>query len=338
MLSRASKLLSAWIAACGWAGGTVAVADGARLPHSTSGHKVILVASGLQTPTSFAFGVGNVFVSDFGSQNGDTAGGVYVLRHGSARRLVGSPQHVFGLAWRSGTLYVSAGSDLLAWGGWNGSRFTRIRTIYSAPTGFTGFNGLGFGADGRLYAGVGLGEVNDHSPTSAPYAFDVLSLNTAGKDLKVVARGLRQPFQLAFPAGSSSPFVSDLGQDLPAGIAPPDYLVRVHRGDNYGFPRCNWLVKNACDGFAKPIKFLPPHASPMGLGIIGNRLYIALFVGLPNQSPAVVSMPLGGGGVRTVLAGFTQPIVGLNTHSGSLYVGELAGSGETNGKVFVVKP
>jgi glucose/arabinose dehydrogenase len=273
-----------------------------------------------------------VFVSDFGSQNGIGPGGVYVLKHGSARRLAGSPQHVFGLAWRLGTLYVSAGPKLLAWGGWNGSSFTRTKTIYMAPNGFTGFNGLGFGADGRLYAGVDLGVVNDHSPASAPFAFDVLSFNAAGKDLKVVARGLRQPFQLAFPAGSSSPFVSDLGQDLPAGIAPPDYVVRVHKGDNYGFPKCNWLVKSACRGFTKPFKFLPPHASPMGLGIIGNRLYMALFGAGPNSFAEVVSMPLSGGALRTVLSGFAAPIVALNTDAGSVYVGE------TNGLVFRVRP
>jgi hypothetical protein len=309
MLSRALKLSCGWVAAggcvaCGWAATLVPIADGAQLPHSASGHKVTLVASGLQTPTAFAFGAGNVFVSDFGSQNGTGPGGVYVLKRGSGRRLVG----------------------------WNGSRFTRTRTIYTASNAFTGFNGLGFGADGRLYAGVALSEVNDHSPTSAPYAFDVLSFNSAGEDLKVVARGLRQPFQLAFPAGSSSPFVSDLGQDLPPGIAAPDYVVRLHEGDNYGFPKCNWLVKLACRGFTKPLEFLHPHASPMGLGIIGNRLYMALFGAGPNSFAEVVSMPLGGGALRTVVSGFAAPIVALNADAGSVYVGE------TNGLVFRFKP
>jgi hypothetical protein len=109
-------------------------------------------------------------------------------------------------------------------------------------------------------------------------------------------------------------------------------VVRVRQGEDYGFPRCNWLVRSACRGFAKPFKFLPAHASPMGLGIIGNRLYVALFGAGPNSFARVVSMPLGGGAVSTVLSGFAAPIVGLNANAGWLYVGE------TNGLVFRVKP
>lgn len=48
--------------------------------------------------------------------------------------------------------------------------------------------------------------------------------------------------------------------------------------------------------------------------------------------PQVVSIPLGGGPARTVLTGFTAPIVGLGTHDGWLYVGE------TTGQVFRVRP
>jgi hypothetical protein len=45
-------------------------------PISTNGHKVQLVASGLHTPTSFAFGHGLVFTGDGGSEKGPPNGGV----------------------------------------------------------------------------------------------------------------------------------------------------------------------------------------------------------------------------------------------------------------------
>ena len=48
---------------------------------------------------------------------------------------------------------------------------------------------------------------------------------------------------------SSSPFVSDLGQDSGAKN-PPDFLLRVRRGQAYGFPQCNWTKAKACKGFA----------------------------------------------------------------------------------------
>jgi glucose/arabinose dehydrogenase len=317
----------------GGAFGSVAAAAGRSLPRSASGHRVSVLATGLTTPTSFAFGAGKVFVGDGGTEDGSHAGGVFVLERGRARRLAGSPATVLGVAWRGDTLYVSALTRLLAWSGWNGSSFAHRRVFYSAPPGFTGFSGLGFGADGRLYAGVYLGNSNDHSPSRAPYAFDVLSFNSLGKDLRIVARGLRQPFQMAFPAGSSSPFMSVLGQDQPPSINPPDYVVRIRPGQNYGFPTCNWLVRSACVGYSRPFRFLRPHASPMGLAIIGHRLYVALFNGLdPSVGAAVAWMPVTGGALKPALTWFPAPIVGLSAHAGSLYVGDVTG------RVYGVKP
>jgi glucose/arabinose dehydrogenase len=296
----------------------------AQLLRSSTRSRAVEVGRRLHTPTAFAFGAGRTFVADAGSQDGSNAGGgVYVLVHGSPRRIAGSPPAAYGVAWRRGTLYVSAASTLLAWSGWTGSRFASMTTIYTAPAGFTRFNGIGFGADGRLYAGVGLAVDNDHSPTSAPYAFDVLSFNARGSDLRVVARGLRQPWQMAFPTGSSAPFVSVLGQDFDPSN-PPDYVVRVRPGEDFGFPECNWVVAQRCSDFAKPFKLLAPHASPMGLAISGGRLYLALYGGL-GHGPEVASMRIGGGAIRPVLTGFTQPIVALGIDRHHLLVGEVSG-------------
>ena len=64
---------------------------------------------GLQTPTSFAFGGGNVFEGDGGSETARPPdGGVFVLKDGTAIKLAGSPQFVAGLAWHQGALYVAA--------------------------------------------------------------------------------------------------------------------------------------------------------------------------------------------------------------------------------------
>ncbi|MDQ6816968.1 MAG: hypothetical protein M3018_06105, partial [Actinomycetota bacterium] len=110
MTVRAIRVLSAALVALA-ALSSVAAAAGPPPPTATNGHPVQLVASGLATPTSFAFGGGNVFEGDGGSnQTGPPNGGVYVLRGGSATKLPGSPGFVGGLAWRNGTLYVSGGT------------------------------------------------------------------------------------------------------------------------------------------------------------------------------------------------------------------------------------
>ncbi len=333
MFLRIARMLGASVAAFGLLS-AVATAAGPPPPTSPTGKSVQLVATGLNTPTAFAFGAGQTFVSD-GTTPGPGVtfqGGVFVIKHGVATRLVGSPLFSFGLAWRKGTLYVSAINQLLAWSGWNGTTFTKRKVIYTAPKGFPGFNGLGFGGNGRLYAGVDLGPTNDHSATKAPYAFDILSFNRAGKDLKIVARGIRQPWQLGFRAGSSSPFVSDFGQDAPmkVGNKAPDLVLRVRQGQNYGFPKCNWTVPKACSKYTKPFRFFAPHTDIGGLGILGGRLYMSEF-GFALK-PKVVSMLLAGGPVTTVLQGFVAPVVGLGTHAGYVYVGELTG------QVFRVKP
>lgn len=311
----------------------VAAAAGPPAPTSTNHHSVRLVGSGVSTPTSIAFGEHKVFVGDGGNFDvmPPLPGGVFVLEKGTARRLAGSPPYVAGVAFRRGTLYVSADKKLLAWRGWNGKQFTKRRVIYTGPKHFTGFNGIAFGADGRLYAGVFLGDTNDHSATKAPYAFDLLSFKPSGKDLRVVARGMRQPWQLAFPKGSSAPFVSDLGQDLPRGVKAPDFVLRARAGENFGFPKCNWAKPKLCRTFTRPLEFLPVHTDPGGVAVIGNRVYFSTFGFDPSQPARLMSMGLNGGKTKVLLRSGV-PLFGVGANGGWLYVGDGAG------RIFRVKP
>jgi glucose/arabinose dehydrogenase len=332
--------------ACAVASAVVVAAASAAatpLPSPAKGAKLQVIATGVTTPTAFAFGAGQVFVSD-GTTPPQKGGGVYVLRGGKAVLVPGSPLLAFGITFRKGTLYVSGATvgakgpvgQLYAWSGWNGVTFTKQKTLYTAPPGIV-LNGLAFGADGRLYAGVDVGLTNDHGPKKG-LLYDILSFDAAGNGMKVFATRMRQPWQLAFPAGSSSPFVTVLGQDKPASIQKkvPDFILRVRAGQDYGFPTCNWVVAAACTKFATPFKFLAPHTDPGGLGIIGNRLYLSEFGFV--RTAKVESIPLTGGALKTLLTGFKgEALIGLGTHSGWVYVGEPATAPGT-GRVFRVKP
>jgi glucose/arabinose dehydrogenase len=333
MLSRAVKASTAAVAVTAVFGGA-AQAAGPPPPTSTNGNPVEQVAAGLGTPTGFAFASdGTVFESDNGGMSSTgkpiaPRGGVYVLKNGTATLVPGSPMVSFGIVWHKGTLYVSTLTSILAWSGWDGTKFSKHRVVYKAPKKFTGFNGLGFGANGRLYAGVDTGPMGkfDHAPPHTPFAYDFLSFNpkVKGGDLKIVARGIRQPWQMAFPAGSSSPYVSDLGQDSGAKN-PPDFVLRIKRGQNYGFPNCNWTKKKACKAFAKPFQLFTPHTDVMGLALSGGRLYMSEFLGNHGTSGLVQSIPASGGKPTTLLTGFVAPIVGMGINDGYLYVGELTG-------------
>jgi glucose/arabinose dehydrogenase len=296
-----------------------------RLPQASNGDKVEVVAGGVPTPTAFAFAGSTVFVGSVDSQSATAApGGLFTLADGTATKVPNAPPEIFGLAWRAGTLYVSTGPTIVALGGWNGTSFSSSQTVYeNEGAGFPGFNGLAFGPEGRLYAALALENTYDHSKDPFPLSQAVVSMTTTGGELKVVAEGVRQPFQMNFPKGSKYPFVTVLGQDTTN--APRDQIVIARPGRNYGFPTCTWRrsQKQTCNGFDEPQIFLPPHTSPMGIGSIGKTLYVALYNGTGN-GPEVAEMSERGKS-RPFLTGFTAPIVALGVNAGSVYVGELDG-------------
>jgi glucose/arabinose dehydrogenase len=344
--SRTAALVAASLLGTATAAATATAATPPPPPKAANGAKVTQVAigGGLATPTSFAFGNGQIYEGDGGAETSKIPnGGVFVLKNGTGVKLANSPMFVSGLAFHKGALYVAGGSVTAAgavftiqkWTGWNNAAntFAKQATVYTAPKGFQGFNGVAFGPDGRLYVGVDVGLLNgnDHGPAKSPYVYDILSMKPNGKGLKVFATGIRQPWQMAFAPGSKNPLVSDLGQDSGAKN-PPDFILKVHQGDNFGFPKCNWTKAAACKGYATPFQKFAPHTDIMGMAIIGHRLYVTSFLGTTGKAGEVFSMPLSGGKLKPVLTGFVAPTVGLGVHGRTLYVGELTG------QVFSVTP
>jgi glucose/arabinose dehydrogenase len=303
----------------------VVVASGASAakapppPHAAGGRTVTVVARGVPTPTAFAVVAGRVFVSGYGDeQHSSVAGGVYVLGGGKAIKVPGSPQHVYGLASAQATLYLSAGQSILAWSGWDGREFQQTRVVVSGLEGFGGFNGLAVGPDGLIYVGA------NPDTTNPAYANDVLSVDPASGAVAVVATGIRQPWQPLFLPGQAMPLVSDLGQDDLGPTSPPDYILAIHQGADFGYPSCP-ATPSTCTTYSKPFVQLAAHASPMGLGFAKGRLYIALYGGLGKGSE-VVSMPRGGGRLTPFLTGYPAPVIALGTAGGQLFTGDQGGS------------
>ena len=243
----------------------VAAAKAPPLPQGAGHTKVTVVARGVPTPTAFAFFAGRLFVAGYGDENDPSvAGGVYLLRGGKAIRVPGSPMHVFGLAATKTTLYLSSRSDLLAWSGWDGTRFRSTRVIRTrAPVG--GFRGLAVGPDGLIYVGA------DTTPVPPPPAFaSVLSVDPATGSATAIAGGMRQPWQLLFLPGHDLPLVTDLNQDDLGPNRPLDYLIAIKRGANYGFPACP-ANPRTCANYSQPLVKLPAHSSPMGLAYLERQ-------------------------------------------------------------------
>ena len=170
MKSRALTALAVALT-CGGVAAAAQAAGPPPPPKSPTGKTVTQVAigGGLATPTSFAFGNGQIFEGDGGAETSKVPnGGVFVLKNGTGVKIADSPMFVSGLALHGGALYVAGGSvsgptsatlTIQKWSGWNDTTntFAKQSIVYTAPKGFQGFNGIAFGPDGRLYVGVDVG-------------------------------------------------------------------------------------------------------------------------------------------------------------------------------------
>jgi glucose/arabinose dehydrogenase len=325
-----------------------AQAAGSPAPKTYGGAKASVFATGLKNPTSFAFGDGAVFAGDSGNSQKIPNGGVWVIKNGKGVAIPDAPIFVGGMTFHAGALYLSGGVlgstgpvwSIQKWSGWTGSTFTTRKTLYTAPTGFQGFNGVVFGPGGRLYVGVdtGLLNNNDHGPAStSPLLYDILSISPSGGPAQVFASGIRQPWQIAVdPASKDGLFVSDLGQDSGA-TNPPDFLLLVHKGDNFGFPTCNWTKGSKCGKATKPFALFSPHFDPMGVAVIGKTLYIGSFEGMHAKGAgALYSTPVTGGKPKPVVTGFPLATDALAENGGYLYVGGQTKAG--GGVVYRIKP
>jgi glucose/arabinose dehydrogenase len=120
------------------------------------------------------------------------------------------------------------------------------------------------GPDGRLY--LGSGSTCDACRERSRLSAAVLSVRPDGTDLRVVGRGLRNPFGLAFDRGRLYVSVNDLDKVA----SPAETIVALRAGRFYGWPRC-WAnarlrrLVGSCAGVTPPVAFLEPHSSADGL-------------------------------------------------------------------------
>lgn len=315
-------MLRVWLAALAAAIALTAAAAAAKappLPQAVGHRPVSVVARGIPTPTEFAVFAGRLFVGGYGNEHKpDVAGGVYLLGGAKAIRVPGSPQHVYGLAAGKNALYVSTSQSLIALSGWDGTRFRTSRVV-ATPDGYGTFRGLAVGPDGLIYVGA-----NTDPPPPKPNASDsFVSVDPATGAATILATGIRQPWMPVFLPGHALPLISDLNQDDLGPKRPRDYLLAIKPGANYGFPACP-ATPSTCANYTQPLVQLPAHSSPMGLGYLKGKLYIALYGGL-GDGPVVVSMPPSGGMPTPFLSGFPAGVIALGTAGRSLYAGDQSG-------------
>ncbi len=307
----------------------------------SEGFRAEVYARRLRRPTAMAWGPdGRLYIAE-------EVGRVVALDPRSRRPRVFASgfRTPLGLAWKRRTLFVSAQGRLVAVR-LRGRRATAPRTVVSGlPFGLHQQDNVVVGPDGRLYLGSGstCNACRERDRRSAA----VLSVRASGRDLRVVARGLRNPFGLAFQPRTGRLYASVNGRDdlpTPASPEPAEMLVHVRPGRHYGWPGC-WpsarrkRMVGSCAGVTSPIAYLEAHSSADGLAFytgstFPKRYRNGVFVALWGQYTSrrhgrrvdFISLRADGtsprGGVRPFARGFEHPLAVVFDPHGALLVAD----------------
>jgi glucose/arabinose dehydrogenase len=280
------------------------------------GYDAELYATGLKRPTALAFGPGRLL---YATQEG---GDVVAVGRGTTkpRVLARGFRTPLGLAWSGRTLYVATQGSvhrLVVRGKQVTSRRAIVRGL---PFGRHQQDSIAVGPDRRLY--LGSGSTCDACRERDRRSAAILSFRPDGSDLRVVARGLRNPYGLAFRPGTRTLYASDNGRDDLGDGEPAETVVRVRPGAKYGWPGCwaSWRerrLRGSCAGVTAPVAYLEPHSAASSIAFWRGGLYVAEWGQYLSErwGRKVVRVDVRTGRSSTFADGFEHPL-GLTAEPG----------------------
>jgi len=257
--------------------------DKLKLP---SGFKVELWAHGMPGARMMTAGDnGTVFV---GSR---TIGRVYAVTESGGQRktqvIAQGLTQPNGVVFRNGALYVAAINRMLRYDGVEeklsgGLEPVDLTQAFQLPSeAHHGWKFLAFGPDNKLYVPIGAPcNICEPSPAHA----QIRRYDADGGGMEVVAHGVRNSVGFDFHPRTGELWFTDNGRDWAGEDGPEEELNRLAApGANYGFPYCHAQglpdpdIKkaNACDGIAKPVALLGPHAASLGMRFYTGQMFPA---------------------------------------------------------------
>ena len=281
------------------------------------GFRVSVAARGLTHPTALAWGPhGRLYATE-------DVGRLVVIRRGRPRLVASRLRVPLGLVFRGSSAFVSESGRIERLRLAGGRVASRRVLIGRLPYELHQQDNIVIGRDRRLY--FGSGSTCDACRERDPRSATILSVRMDGSRLRIVARGLRNPYGLAVQPRTGRIYASVNGRDKLGAHEPAEMVVRVRRGARYGWPRCwpSWRRRRlvgACGGVSKPVAYLEPHSSADGIAFWHGALYVAEW-GQYDSSRAgrrVVRVDVANGHASTFAEGFDHPLAVLRSKHGLL--------------------
>ena len=281
-----------------------------------------LYATGLERPTALAFGPDGLLYAT--QENGR----IVAIGRGSTRPrlLAGGFDTPLGLTWVGSTLYVSAQGYVSRLEVRAKKVVSQRRIVTRLPFDRHQQDTIVLGPDNRLY--LGSGATCDVCREKDPRSGAILSFRRDGSDLRIVARGLRNPFGLVFDG--STLYVSDNARDDLGDDEPAETIVRVRAGADYGWPRCwaSWRLRKlqgSCRGVTPPVAYLEPHSSANTLALWRGTLIVAEWGQYLSErwGRKLVRVDVRSGRSSTFAHGFEHPLgLAVEPTGGGLLAGD----------------
>ena len=174
----------------------------------------------------------------------------------------------------TGDVYVSHQSKITVLRDTDSDNKADVQEIFAdnIPFGIHQNDNLKFGPDGWLYIGVGSAckSCYDTNPRSAT----ILRFNIETREGEIYAKGLRNPFDLAFHPVTGDLFATDNGRDDLGMDAPFEELNHIIQGGDYGYPDC-WNEQDVpgCENTIPAVAFFEAHSSADGLDFYNGEKF-----------------------------------------------------------------
>lgn len=293
----------------------LALAAAVAVLHVPAGYRASVYASGLEHPTAAAFGPdGRLYVSE-------DSGRVVSVTRGSRRPRVFRDDLTvpLGLVWRGSTLYVAESGRVEAFG-LRGGRRVVVRGL---PFGRHQQDAIVNGPDGRLY--LGSGSTCDACAEKDRRSATILSFRPDGSGLRVVARGLRNPYGLVLVGKTLYATVN--GRDDLGDGEPAEMVVRVRAGADFGWPACwpSYALRRLvgdCAGVTRPVAYLEPHSSADGIASWRGDLFVTEWGEYLAHRHGRVLVRIRRGRATTFATGFDHPLALAVAPAGDLLVAD----------------